>query len=199
VDPERDAEDLAAVSAVLRGDSQAYRRIVEWYGSLVLRLCMDSLGNREDAQEAVQEIFLRTYRALRGFRLDRRFLPWLYGIALNHLRSAYAKSARFKEKNAKIRGAAATAEPEGDPVSHAEDEDARHAVREAVAALPDVLREPVILYYFEGLRIEDVADALGIGTENVKSRLFRARKRLKTILEIGATGGREREYTDGEA
>lgn len=198
MDPERDAEDLAVVSAVLRGDPDAYRRIVERYGNLILRLCMNSLGNREEAQEAVQEIFLRAYRALRGFRLDRRFLPWLYGIALNHLRSAHARSARFKEKNEKIRAEASTAEAEGDPVSHAEEEDSRRAVRAAVVELPDVLREAVILYYFEGLGVEDIADSLGIGTENVKSRLFRARKRLKTMLEISATEGGIREYTNGD-
>ncbi|MCX7038295.1 MAG: RNA polymerase subunit sigma-24, partial [Spirochaetes bacterium] len=75
--PNTDAEDLLAVSEVLRGNVDAFRVIVDHYRGLVFRLALSSLGSREEAEEAAQEVFLRAFRSLRSFHLGNRFLPWL--------------------------------------------------------------------------------------------------------------------------
>ena len=93
-----DADDLAAISEVLRGNPDAFRAIVDKYRGLVFRLAAASLGSREDAEEAAQEIFVRAYRSLRSFRLGSRFLPWLYSIASNHLKTAAVRVHRVRDR-----------------------------------------------------------------------------------------------------
>lgn len=180
------ADELAAVSEVLRGNKDAFRLIVDTYKGLIIRLSLSFLGNREEAEEAAQEIFLRAYRSLHRFSLDRRLLPWLYSIAVNHLRSAYGRMRRRED-----RVTAADTEPpagiDSDPQRQVLEEMERAALRRAVDALPANLREVAVLYYYEELSVETIATVLHIGEENVKSRLFRGRQKLRETLRPGAT------------
>ncbi len=177
--------DLAAVSRVLRGDTEAYREIVRAYEPLVRRLAMKYLAREEDAQDAVQEIFLKAYRSLHSFRLDQRFLPWLYSVALNHLKTVYRRTRRVYDREGPHEFSAP--DERDDPVQAAVEKATREEVRCAIERLPDSLRDVVVLYYLQEAPVEDVQEALGLGRENVKSRLFRARKRLRGLLEAPAT------------
>lgn len=195
-----DADDLAAISEVLRGNTDAFRLIVDRYRGLVYRLAAASLGNREDAEEAAQEIFLRAYRSLRSFRLGSRFLPWLYSIATNHLKTAAVRVHRVRDRL--VHGVEDTlaAEPAGDPQATAAKAQALEEIRAAVSALPAPVREVVRLYYFEAMSVDQVSEALGIGRENVKSRLLRGRRKLGAALAAngeaaGATAAADPGYT----
>ena len=181
-----EAQDLAAVGEVLRGNTEAYRLIVERYQDLLYRLSFSFLGNHEDAEECTQDILMRAFRYLHRFRLERRFLPWLYGIALNYLRTVYARSRR---REARRRAGEARAEAAGseDPQAILAKLQDREGVRLAVASLTPTLREPMILHYFEELSVAAIAEILEIGEVNVKSRLLRGRRKLKKLLESGAT------------
>jgi RNA polymerase sigma-70 factor (ECF subfamily) len=188
--PQHDAQsnnerDLSAVSRVLRGETEAYREIVRAYEPVVRRLAVKYLPREEDAQDAVQEIFLKAYRSLGSFRLDQRFLPWLYSVALNHLKTVYRRSRRIYDREGPQEFSAAD-ERDG-PEQAALEKAAQEEVRRAVDRLPDSLRDVVVLYYLQGAQVEDVQEALGLGRENVKSRLFRARKRLRGLLDPPAT------------
>ena len=180
------ADELAAVSEVLRGNKDAFRLIVDRYKGLIVRLSLSFLGNREEAEEAAQEIFLRAFRSLHRFSLDRRLLPWLYSIAVNHLRSAYGRMRRRED-----RVTAADAEPpagiDSDPQHQVLEDLERAALRRAVDSLPPNLREVAVLYYYEELSVETIATVLRIGEENVKSRLFRGRQKLRETLRPGTT------------
>ena len=180
------ADELAAIGEVLRGNRDAFRLIVDRYKGLVVRLSLSFLGNREEAEEAAQEIFLRAYRSLHRFSLDRKLLPWLYSIAINHLRSAYGRMRRREEHVA-----AAESEPaagaDSDPQHLVLEELEKAALRRAVDSLPPTLREVTVLYYYEDLSVETIATILNIGEENVKSRLFRGRQKLREILRPDAT------------
>jgi len=181
-----EAPDLAAVSEVLRGNSQAFKLIVERYKTLLYRLSFSFLGNHEDAEECTQDILLRAFRYLPRFSLEKRFLPWLYGIAVNQLRTAYAKNRR-REARRQAWEPAADAEQTVDPQEILETSQSLEGVRAAVASLPRILREPMILHYFEELSVAAIADILEIGEVNVKSRLLRGRRKLKGMLGDGAT------------
>ena len=180
------ADELAAIGEVLRGNRDAFRLIVDRYKGLVVRLSLSFLGNREEAEEAAQEIFLRAYRSLHRFSLDRKLLPWLYSIAINHLRSAYGRMRRREDHVA-----AAESEPaagaDSDPQHVVIEELEKAALRRAVDSLPPTLREVTVLYYYEDLSVETIATILTIGEENVKSRLFRGRQKLREILRPDAT------------
>lgn len=193
-----DAEDLLAISEVLRGNPDAFRGIVERYRGLVFRLALASLGSREEAEEASQEVFLRAYRSLRSFRLGSRFLPWLYSIASNHLKTMAVRTRRLNDRLVRGDEERLPASPSDDPQVSAEQEQSLDEIRRAVARLPAPVRTVVRLYYFEGMSVEETGRALGIGGENVKSRLLRGRRRLRTLLDPGATDGPVSGYTDSE-
>jgi RNA polymerase sigma-70 factor (ECF subfamily) len=184
--PGGEARDLTAVSEVLRGNTDAFRLIVDRYKDMLYRLSFSFLGNREDAEECAQDILVRAYRYLHRFSLEKRFLPWLYGIAVNHIRTSYARNRRREarrqawEQRADVRHCA-------DPQENLETAESREEIRAAVASLPRSLREPVILHYFEELRVAAIAEILGLSEANVKSKLLRGRRRLKKMFEEGAT------------
>jgi RNA polymerase sigma factor (sigma-70 family) len=180
------ADELAAIGEVLRGNKDAFRLIVDRYKGLIVRLSLSFLGNREEAEEAAQEIFLRAFRSLHHFSLDRKLLPWLYSIAVNHLRSAYGRMRRREERTTAVEVELA-AGGEADPQHVVMEDFERGALRQAVDSLPPPLREVIVLYYYEEMRVEAIASVLNIGVENVKSRLFRGRQKLRTALQKAAT------------
>ena len=186
--PEDPGEDLLLVSRVVRGDTDAFGGLVRRYRGAIVSFAAASLGSRDDAEDAAQEIFIRAFRSLGAFDLSRRFKPWLYAVAVNTLKDArYRRVRRARETDA-----AARAEP---PVYRSPHEEAERSeiierIRKAVRSLPGKPREAALLYYIEGLDVSETAEALGIGEENVKSRLHRARKILRGFLDEDATAGR---------
>ena len=181
-----EAQDLAAVSEVLHGNTEAFRLIVDRYKEMLYRLSFSFLGNREDAEECSQDILMRAFRYLHRFSLEKRFLPWLYGIALNHIRTSYAKNQR-REARHRAWQRLAEVRHSADPQELLDTAQSREEIRVAVASLPRSLREPVILHYYEELRVGTIAEILGVTEANVKSKLLRGRRRLKKIIEQGAT------------
>ncbi len=177
---DQNTQDLKTVSDVLRGNPAAFEDIVNRYQGVVLRLARRYLGDEQDAADAAQEIFLKTYRALALFSLERRFMPWLYGIALNHLRSSYRRIKPWRDRKQAI------AEPQpdqrNDPAAEALKRTEQERVRSEVMRLPNSLREVVVLYYLEELSVAEVSEVLSLSRENVKSRLHRARNLLRKTL-----------------
>ncbi len=174
-------EDLAAVSRVLQGDTEDFRLIVEKYHSAVYRLCRSYMKNIEEAEDAAQEIFLRAFKSLSRFKLEKRFFTWLYTIAVNHLKSRYGKIRRIEEKRETLQD-----EPDRNPQTPEEKvlrKELQEEIRGAVELLPETLKEVTVLYYLEEMDVPDVSETLGISRENVKSRLFRARKKMRLSLE----------------
>jgi len=182
-----DAAILESISRVLRGDTSAFEAVVRAYQSQVVRICRAVLRNPDDAEDAAQEVFCRAFRLLPSFRLDKRFGPWITTVALNT-----SKSYRKKLGNTSDRRSGREPENMQSP-SNPEGEVDRTILGEKVLAavrrLPERLRETVILYYLEELDVSDVAEALGLSKENVKSRLHRARGVLRGFLEKDATEG----------
>jgi len=173
-----EASDLLAIQETLRGNRNAFAQIVERYTPLLYSLAFRMLGRGEEAQEAVQEIFLRAYRALPRFRLERRFHPWLYTIALNYLRTV-ARRQRRRRGLRLVREELDTVADRGElPAAAAEREDGERLAQEALAGLPPLYREVFLLREVEGLSVRDTAEALGVPEGTVKVRLHRARQEL---------------------
>ncbi len=179
-----EAGDLLAIQRTLRGDRNAFAGIVERYTPLLYSLAFRTLGRGEEAEEAVQEIFLRAFRALPRFRLDRRFHPWLYTIALNYLRTVARRQRRRRGLRLVRLGEEleAVADPGPQPTAALELEDGERLAQEALAGLPPLYREVFLLREVEGLSVHDTADTLGIPEGTVKIRLHRARRELAKRL-----------------
>lgn len=178
-----DGTILEAIHNVLRGDTSAYEVIVRAYQDQIYRICASYLKNSDEAEDAVQEVFYRSYRSLSSFSLDRDFRAWIISITFNYLKTRYRVLHRERNLTDRIRRldprARQTEEDVADGVERRESEE---AVRNAVKVLPHSLREATILYYFEHMSVAEIGEALGVGRENVKSRLHRARKKMRELL-----------------
>ncbi len=174
----------AIIGRVLEGNSEAFREIVDVYAPRVLSFCRAHMRSEEDARDAAQEVFIRAYKSLGSYRRGENFASWLFAIAANNVRT-HAKLFSAKRQKEELLRQGHIEEPTRDPAEEAELALQKSALRFAVQSLPDDLRKPVALYYFAGLSVRETAHALGIGEEAVKTRLFRARGRLRKILQDG--------------
>ena len=189
--PDRDFEeagDLLAVQETLRGNRNAFAAVVERYSPLLYSLAFRMLGHPDEAEEAVQEIFLRAFRGLAGFRLGRRFHPWLYTIALNYLRSRVRRRHRLRrtaplEFSEELQ-AVTPDESAKDPGLRAEREEGERLAQKVLERLSPTYRVVFVLRQIEGLSVRDAAEVLGIPEGTVKVRLHRARLELVRQLAI---------------
>jgi RNA polymerase sigma-70 factor, ECF subfamily len=189
--PASDAEDQEAIQAVLAGDREAFRSVVDRHSRSILNLAYRMTGNAADAEELTQETFLQAYARLSEFRLGSRFHPWIYTIALNlcrsHLRrrrlTVWQRPAASAESDHPAR------EPRGgdpDPEQALLGREAERRLRDAVQALPPKYREVFVLRQAQGLTYGEIAELLGLPLGTVEARLFRARRRLLESLQAGS-------------
>lgn len=189
--------DAQLVSRAQRGDTQAFEMLVVKYQRRLERLIGRMVRDVDLVPDIAQEAFIRAYRALPQFRGDSQFYTWLYRIAVNT-----AKKALLELKRDPIVTEAALAGRDDDDEtsrreiepSDGETPDAVLASREiaatvnaAIEALPDDLRQAILLREIEGLAYEEIATAMGCPIGTVRSRIFRAREaiaaRLRPLLD----------------
>jgi len=171
--------DAALVRRVHAGDTGAYADLVARYRDRLGRYALHMLGNREDAEEVLQDAFVRAYRSLARCDDPERFGAWLYGILVNRCRTAGARAARrarrFVYDPAALEGA-----PLPGPDGRTEWDD---VVRWALARLPSESREAFLLKHVEELEYEDMARLTGAGVSALKMRVKRAREQLQAMLK----------------
>lgn len=164
------------VKASQAGDRQAYAELIRRYYPSVYLLCLGRLGNSSDAEDAAQEAFLKGYLKIRSLRQPDHFEGWIRRIAknecLNFLRREKRAGTVFEFREELI--------PAGGPSEPSHEE-----LRQAVAALPGDLRTPLLMYYFDGRKVEHVAEALGVSRVNIYRKLKEAIGRLSAILRKG--------------
>ena len=177
-----DADDLQAVPETLHGNPASFERIVDRYTPVLYSLSLRYLGRDEDAEDAVQEIFLRAYDALDRFRMGRRFYSWLYTIAVNHLKNARAKRhRRGTDANLPYEDRVPTEaarSPLADPEHELDQNEGEAMVRRAIDRLPRRYRDVLILRQIQELTVAEVAQILQLPEGTVKTHLHRARQAL---------------------
>lgn len=160
------------------GDRDAFAPVYERFKRTMHTLALHLLGNRADADEATQEIFLAAWRALPSFRFEARFGTWLYRLAVNvcleRLRREGRRRVLGNGNGAGPEPVALTARPAADGPGA--------DVRAALAALDPAYRACVILRDVEGLSYREIAAALGVPVGTVRSRLARGREALRAAL-----------------
>lgn len=170
--------DADLVRRVLAGDSGAYAGLVARYRDRLGRYAVHMLGNREEAEDALQDAFVRGYRSLGRCDSPERFGAWLYGILVNRCRTAGARAARrgrmFVHDDAALNGASLPT-----ALERTEFED---VVRWALARLRPEYREAFLLKFVEDLEYEEMARLTGAGVSALKMRVKRAREQLQLIL-----------------
>jgi len=180
-------EDLAFVQRVLAGDRRCFEPLVRRHERRVFRVALAVLGNIEDAEDAMQEVFIKAFRHLDQFRGESRFTTWLTRIAVNEAlqkRQARKESVPLDEsREADERPLPRRFEPwTANPEQLYGQQEVRQLVEAAIQALPSIYRETLVLRDVEGMSAEEAAEALGIKVEALKSRLLRARLMLRETL-----------------
>ncbi len=152
-----------------------FDRLLEQYQVPVLRVCYLYLCDRSQAEDAVQETFLRVYRSLDTYRGGSNEKTWIMKIAM-HVCYDINHSVWYRIINRRVT-------PEMLPEAAAPFEEKDDTLTHAVIDLPIRLREVILLYYYQGLNVYEIADVLGISQPSVSGRLKRGRERLKAALE----------------
>lgn len=167
------------VRRVLAGDAHAYAGLVARHRDRLVRYARHVLGNREDAEEAVQDAFVRAYRSLARCDGPEHYERWLFGILVNRCRTRYGQTARRSAVVVHDDVAIAEAEAPGD----ADEAAWGDAVRWALDQLEPVYREAFLLKHVEDLSYEEMAGLTGTGVSALKMRVSRACERLRVMLE----------------
>jgi RNA polymerase sigma-70 factor (ECF subfamily) len=180
-------EDFALVQRVLAGDRRCFESLVRRHEQRVFRVALAVLGNIEDAEDAMQETFLKALRHLDQFRGEARFTTWLTRIAVNEaLQKRQARKGDVsldESREAGLKPLPRRFEPwTSNPEQLYGKQEIRRLVETAVQALPAIYREVLVLRDIEGMSAEEAAEALEIKVPALKSRLLRARLMLRESL-----------------
>lgn len=177
--------DVATVSRARSGDGEAFRLLVERHSQSIFRVAYRMTGNQHDADDIVQETFLRAYRQLGRFEERANFGTWLHRIAVNCaldlLRARGRLDRQFGGDPELAANTATTDQPQPDRLLLSAE--LRDKVAEAMDQLSGNERTAFVLRHFEGMPVEEISKALGIQVNAAKHTIFRAVKKLRQSLE----------------
>lgn len=191
--------DRAAVDDVLAGKRESFRVLVDRHGRKVFGLAYRMTGNEHDADDVVQETFLRCYKRLDSFESRSSFSTWLYRIASNCALDLLAKRKQEKAHIVESEAQEDDLNPEERSLDYAStqpgpermllSEELRQRVSDAMKRLTAVERTAFVLRHFEGQSITEIGGTLKLKDEAVKNTIFRAVKKMRSELEPLMTAG----------
>lgn len=179
--------DEALIRRFQSGDEAAFDQLLLRYRAMVLRVAYKTLQQEDDAKDAAQEIFLKIYHSLAGFKPEARFSTWVYRITVNQCYNVLRSRRRRRwlaplQRGAEETKVRQTADPHSDPLEEVEKQERIRQVRQALARLPADQRLAMVLHRYEGLCYQEIADATESSVAAVESRLHRARKKMRQLL-----------------
>jgi RNA polymerase sigma-70 factor (ECF subfamily) len=178
-------EDRQLINDCLNGRDEAFSELVRRYQDRLYNAVFRFLNDAEDAQDVTQEAFISAWQALGRFKGDAKFFTWIYRIAINHAIDLRRKQkvgqsleVRLNEELVPV-----AASPSNRPEDAAERRDEAEKLRKALDLLSPEHRMVLILKEIDGMKYEEMADALEVPIGTIRSRLHRARLELREILE----------------
>jgi RNA polymerase sigma-70 factor, ECF subfamily len=175
----RQADDREIVETCLAGHHEAFGILVERHQRRIYQLCYRFTGTHEDASDLAQDVFVRAFRGLGGFRGQAAFTTWLYRIAVN---VCLNRKASRPVETVQIDGREIVDDAEGHPVSALLREERARQVRAAIARLPPKQRATLILRVYHELPHDQIARIFGSSVGAVKANFFHALGNLKKLL-----------------
>lgn len=188
--------NMISVEALKTGDREAFAKLVETTSVQIYRMALRILGNEQDAEDVLQETYIKAFHSLSDFEGRSSLTTWLYRIAVNEALMLVRKRKPQQISVDDDTSFDAEAESEGMeiadfcclPEGELLSSESRHFLDQAVIALPENLRVVFVMRDQEGLSIQETAEALDLSKNNVKTRLLRARLRLRQELSVYFSG-----------
>jgi len=185
--------DVADIEELLAGERQAFDRLVSRHADRIFNLCYRLLGDRDEADDCAQDVFLKVFRNFKQFRGDSKFSTWIYSIAVNTCRNR-RKSADYRFWRRILRFGAASAEeggvlnpeiedPAPSPLTLLTRREQEILLQKAMDALPQDQKTVIVLRHVEGLSYEEICQITGYNPGTLKSKLARARQLLHKNLQ----------------
>jgi RNA polymerase sigma-70 factor (ECF subfamily) len=179
--------DVVVVARAREGDSDAFRLLVDRNSRSIFRLAYRMAGNEQDAEDLVQETFLRAYRNLDSFQERANFGTWLYRIAVNCSLDWLRKRRPHEELNENIEPDYEGSEsvknsPRTDPDRMILQLEVRERVKAALGELSPVEKAAFVLRHFDGMSIEEISGTLGLRSNAAKHSIFRAVRKMRRAL-----------------
>ncbi len=182
----QDTEDMARLSA---GHDAALNALMDRHGERLFHYLVRCLQNEEDAADLAQETFVRVYQNRAKFDAGQKFSTWLYAMAANLVKDRYRWRSRHPQVSLDAESDQSGSSlrenlsaPGPSPSDHLHADERAKAVRRAVAALPEELRQSLILAEYEGRSHAEIAEILSCTAKAVETRIYRARQQLRAAL-----------------
>ena len=175
--------DHDIIARILAGDTHRFSVIVDRYKDRAYALASRLLGNREEAEEILQDAFVKAYRSLADFRGESRFGTWFYRILYNACMTRVSRrqgSAASLDDPETIGGESAIASNDPDALESITEEERFEILDAEMQKLPEKFRAVLVLFYVQGQKYEEIAKVLDLPLSTVKTHLFRARALLRT-------------------
>ncbi|MBP7867904.1 MAG: sigma-70 family RNA polymerase sigma factor [Acidobacteria bacterium] len=187
-------EDPAVIRECRNGSREAWTELMERHGAPLFSFCLRLARNRDEADDLFQDTWVKTVAAIGTFDETRRFAPWLFTLCINRHRDLCRRRQRWWKR---VRGFVTRSGEDGEdevsrlpaPVENGEERlmrsEEESAMRRCVDALGEAVRTTVLLFYFGGFEIVEIAGMLGVPEGTVKSRLAAGRAKIKAMWEDG--------------
>jgi RNA polymerase sigma-70 factor (ECF subfamily) len=183
--------DFEIIQRILAGETRAYAELVDRHKDRAMTLAMRMLKNREDAEEALQDAFVRAFKALDRFEMKASFATWFYRIVFNVCSSALGKrqgthDISIDEDNL---DAALSSPPAGNPEIEYDSSEFQRSVHEEIERMAPAYGAILTLFFIQELGYEEIVEVTGLPLGTVKNRLFRARMMLRQAVLKRMRGG----------
>ena len=175
-------KDSYLVDKVLAGQVNLFAVLIDRYKDFVFTLAVSLLRDRQDAEEVAQDTFVKAYKALSKFKNKSKFSTWIYRIVYNE---SISRLRRKKTNLISVEDLSYGELPDSFEEIEPEwvqKEERKRKLFEAISLLKEEEKTILMLYYFENCRIDEISDITSLSNENVKTKLFRSRKKLYSIL-----------------
>lgn len=188
-----DDPDGDLVERILGGDELAFSEMVLKYRNRVMRVAARMLGNRDEAEDLAQDVFVKVYYSLKSFKGEALFSTWLYRITVNScLNHRKRRKPEAEIDEGRDRGESILADTDSNPQALLEEKEVKLLLEKAIQALPQEQRIVLILRDIEGLSYEAIAGSLELELGTVRSRLHRARLEVQASMKKVFSLGEQR-------
>ncbi len=183
-------DEKELIQAAQKGDFKAFSTLIDGHKDKIYRLALKLTGNHQDAEDILQETFLKAIDNIDKFRMDSSFGTWLYSIALNHFRSGNAKDKQMDLKPIEEylpdshNDGIANLFDWGDPYDHFEKKQIMEIIESGLAEMKYIYSAPFILRYMEDMSVKEISEILKLSMPATKSRILRARLALRERLSL---------------